>query len=187
MSPLAQASGDKHCEPCRLGIGGHNDHSMRLQSLDLSRASLRVSICPAYAGHDGQMSPRRLRLALGVLERRQELTGRIRMRAIAEDDVEQKDRCRWALGFPEKPFATHAAVDHGMRAPDGEDVVAEVNHTMPFAPSPHPCSHALQFGLQQTARLIRQRAAGIDAADKSLAGSHRMRGVLDEPPDLIFW
>ena len=33
------------------------------------------------------MPPRRLRLALGLLERRQELTGGIRMGAMAKDDI----------------------------------------------------------------------------------------------------
>src|SRR5206468_12754998 len=98
------------------------------------------------------------------------LPGRIRVSAMTEDDVQEQCGGRRIGGCRGDPRTPHGAVDRGMWAADREDVLAQSHDTMTAARAGHARRHVAERGVENGARLPRQRPAGVHATGEALLG-----------------
>ena len=88
---------------------------------------LRIGRRAANEADDSELAAGGGGLGDGLPDRRSDLGCRIRMRAVAEDDVEQDDRGFGILRLERNPLVAEPMIDHGMRPPASEHVVAEID------------------------------------------------------------
>ena len=95
----------------------------------------------ADARHHRQMSPSGPGLTSGLLNGWEKFARRIGMGPIAEDDIEQDDRCRGFLRSSENPLAAQRTVDHWMRASESKLILTQIDDGVSLPSAQYTARH----------------------------------------------
>ena len=159
--------------PHSLVMPGEYDGTGFFQPFELFLKALRVFVGADDRGDDGQAAA----IAGGNSDRlgdgRRKLCGRVGVRAVAQDDVQQEEARLRIGGLLKQAADSQFVVQHGVQPPQGELVASQVDHCVPMAfavvVQVQPAgqrrvrTHVGQAVLQDKECLRSQRSAGIES------------------------
>ena len=128
-------------------------------------AALRVTLGRGQRDDHREVAARRGRGRTSSPDRVGELRGRVRVGTVTEDEVEQQHAARGVAGLDGEAPEPQRRVDHRVRPPAGQRVVAEVDDDV---------AGVAQVGTQR--QLRPERGVGTDVAEGLAGDDHRLVG-----------